>query len=495
MRSKYSLSDDLTLRQDEDVLDTWFSSALWPFSTLGWPENTEALKTWYPTNVLVTGFDIIFFWVARMIMFGLKFMEGEVPFHEVYIHGLVRDAEGKKMSKTKGNVIDPLDVIDGISLEDLLKKRTANLMQVSKKESIAADTKRQFPEGIPAFGTDALRFTFAALASTGRDVRFDLQRIEGYRNFCNKLWNAARYVQMQTDGKELSTDTSTHELSLADRWIRSRLQVVAGDMSGHFDNYRFDLAAKALYEFTWQEYCDWYLELSKPVLFADDISEAQRQGTLYTLVSVLESILRLLHPIMPYITEEIWQSVKAQLSLEGDSIMLQPYPQAEQALLDNDAEQEMVWAQQFIVGIRKIRAEMNIKPGKPLAVMLKKASERDKQLYSQVDKELLALAKLESVEWLEAGQDAPESAMALVGDMQILIPLAGLIDKDAELARLGKEIEKLNKSLQGVLGRLNNNAFTDKAPAKVIAQAQAQADEQQAALTQLEEQLKSIQAL
>ncbi|PWQ94921.1 valine--tRNA ligase [Leucothrix pacifica] len=495
VREKYNLAADTTLRQDDDVLDTWFSSALWPFSTLGWPDQTDALKTWYPTNVLVTGFDIIFFWVARMIMFGLKFMDGEVPFKEVYIHGLVRDAEGQKMSKSKGNVIDPLDVIQGISLPDLLEKRTSNLMQDHKKDSIAKATKRQFPEGIPAFGTDALRFTFAALASTGRDVRFDLQRIEGYRNFCNKLWNAARYVMMQTEDKDIGLNNPDRELSQADRWIVSRLQSTATEVAEHFEKYRFDLAAKALYEFTWHEYCDWYLELSKPVLFADDVSDAAKHGTRHTLVSVFESILRLLHPIMPYITEEIWQSIKSLLEINHDTIMLQSYPEADATLIDEAAQQGMEWAQQFIIGIRKIRSEMDIKPGKTLPVLLNNWSDTDQQQFEQYSREILSLAKIKSVEWLNSDSDAPDSATALVGEMQILIPLAGLIDKDAETARLTREIEKINKQLQGVMGRLNNPAFTDKAPANVVAQVQKQADEQQVALEQLQQQLAKIESM
>ncbi|PWQ93943.1 valine--tRNA ligase [Leucothrix arctica] len=495
VREKYSLGSELALRQDTDVLDTWFSSALWPFSTLGWPNKTEALQTWYPTNVLVTGFDIIFFWVARMIMFGLKFMDGEVPFKEVYMHGLVRDAEGQKMSKSKGNVIDPLDVIEGITLDDLLEKRTKNLMQDHTRDSIAKATLKQFPDGIPAFGTDALRFSFAALASTGRDIRFDLQRIEGYRNFCNKLWNGARYVMMQTEDKDIGLDNPNRELSQADRWIVSRLQKTSAEVAEHFEKYRFDLAAKALYEFTWHEYCDWYLELSKPVLFADDVSDSAKHGTRYTLVTVFESILRLLHPIMPYITEEIWQDIKPLLAITDDTIMLQSYPVADNSLDDAEAESGMTWAQDFIVGIRKIRSEMDIKPGKVLPILIANWTEQDQALYASCTREILSLAKIEPVKWLTSDETAPESATALVGDMQILIPLAGLIDKDAEIKRLNREIEKINTSLQGVLGRLNNPAFTDKAPENVVAQVQKQADEQQAALDQLQQQLVKIEAM
>jgi valyl-tRNA synthetase len=493
--AKYNLSSNIVLKQDDDVLDTWFSSALWPFSTLGWPENTDALKTFYPTNVLVTGFDIIFFWVARMIMFGLKFMDGEVPFKEVYMHGLVRDSDGQKMSKSKGNVIDPLDVIDGISLPDLLEKRTSNLMQDHKRDGIAKATKKQFPDGIPAYGTDALRFTFATQATSGRDVRFDLHRIEGNRNFCNKLWNAARYVQMQTDGKEIGTLNPNRELSQADRWIISRLQRTASEVAEHFEKYRFDLAAKALYEFSWNEYCDWYLELSKPVLFADDVSENAKQGTRHTLVSVFESLMRLLHPIMPFITEEIWQSMKPLLAINSDTIMLQDYPISDQALINETAETELAWTKSFIESVRRIRSEMDIKPSKALPVLLNNWTEENQRVFNSCQREIMSLAKLEDVTWLNKDEVAPESATGLVGEMQILIPLAGLIDKEAETARLNREIEKINKQLQGVMGRLNNPSFADKAPPNVVAQVQQQADEQHAALKQLQEQLAKIAAM
>ena len=493
--AKYNLAADTVLHQDNDVLDTWFSSALWPFSTLGWPENTDALKTFYPTNVLVTGFDIIFFWVARMIMFGLKFMDGEVPFKEVYMHGLVRDTDGQKMSKSKGNVIDPLDVIDGISLPDLLVKRTSNLMQDHKRDSIAKATKKQFPDGIPAYGTDALRFTFATQATSGRDVRFDLHRIEGNRNFCNKLWNAARYVQMQTDGKEIGLNNPDRELSQADHWIISRLQHTSAEVAEHFEKYRFDLAAKALYEFSWNEYCDWYLELSKPVLFADDVSENAKQGTRHTLVSVFESLMRLLHPIMPFITEEIWQSMKPLLALSGDTVMLQSYPASDATLINETAESELGWTKLFIENIRRIRSEMDIKPSKALPVLVSNWTEENQRIFNSCEREITSLAKLETVVWLGKDDIAPESATGLVGEMQILIPLAGLIDKDAETARLNREIEKINKQLQGVMGRLNNPSFADKAPANVVAQVQKQADEQQTALEQLQQQLAKIAEL
>ena len=496
VREKYALADDLALRQDDDVLDTWFSSALWPYSTLGWPEKTEALQKWYPTNVLVTGFDIIFFWVARMIMFGLKFMDGEVPFKEVYMHGLVRDAEGQKMSKSKGNVIDPLDVIDGISLDDLLVKRTGNMMQPHLAEKIAKSTKKHFPEGIPAYGTDALRFTFASQASNGRDIRFDLQRIEGNRNFCNKIWNAARYVLMQTEDKDVGlNENDPVELSLADRWIISALQAVSTEVAEHFDNYRFDLAAKSLYEFTWGEYCDWYLELSKPVLFSDESSDAAKRGTRRTLVQVFETLLRLLHPITPFITEEIWQTIKPLTGKTGETIMLQPYPVANNDLIDQQANDDLDWVKTFIIGIRKIRAEMDIPPSKPLPILLQNWTGKDKQRFENNIIFINSLAKIESAEWLNEGDESPESAIALCGEMKILIPLAGLIDKDAELARLNKEIEKIQKSITGLDARLNNPSFTDKAPEKVVNQVRQQAEEQKAALLQLEQQLDKIKLM
>ncbi|HEX5637238.1 MAG TPA: class I tRNA ligase family protein, partial [Gammaproteobacteria bacterium] len=360
-------------QQDEDVLDTWFSSALWPFSTLGWPEQTPELAQHYPTSVLVTGFDIIFFWVARMIMMGMKFMDGEVPFREIYIHGLVRDAEGQKMSKSKGNVLDPIDLIDGITLDALLAKRTTGLMQPQMAKKIEQSTRKQFPDGIPAFGTDAMRFTFAALASTGRDIRFDLNRVEGYRNFCNKLWNATRYVLMNTEEHDTGLKDGDIELSLADRWIVSRLQTVSGSINHHIENYRFDLAAHDLYAFVWEEYCDWYLELSKPVLLKDS-SEAAKRGTRQTLVRVLEAILRLAHPIMPFITEELWQRVAPLAGVKGETIMLQAYPQADDTKCDAQAEAELEWVKTFIMGVRRIRSEMDIPPGKPLPVILQNAT-------------------------------------------------------------------------------------------------------------------------
>ncbi len=491
VRKQHNLADNIELTQDEDVLDTWFSSALWPFSTLGWPErNDQALKTFYPTSVLVTGFDIIFFWVARMIMFGLKFMD-EVPFREVYIHGLVRDAEGNKMSKSKGNVLDPLDLIDGITLDDLLKKRTLGLMQPEMAPHIEATTRKHFPDGIPAYGTDALRFTFTALATTGRDIRFDMGRIGGYRNFCNKLWNATRYVLQNTADEDCSEGSPT----LADRWIIARLQLVSQDVAAHIESYRFDLVTRDLYEFVWNDYCDWYIELSKPVLYSDKYSESSKKAARHTLISVLESILRLLHPIMPYITEELWQRVAPLALIEGDTVMRCSYPQADPDLIDATALTELEWVKAFIMGVRQIRSEMDIKPGKLLPVICHKGDEVDQQRVTANRALLESLAKLESIIWLSEGSKAPESAISLVGDMQLLIPLAGLIDKEAELARLQKSVDKLEQDAQRIRAKLSNENFVSRAPEAVVNKEKEKLAETESALGSLGEQVNRITSI
>jgi valyl-tRNA synthetase len=494
VRQQHKLPQNLKLQQDEDVLDTWFSSALWPFSTLGWPEQTGRLKTFYPTSVLVTGFDIIFFWVARMIMMGIKFM-GDVPFREVYIHGLVRDAHGQKMSKSKGNVLDPIDLIDGIELDTLVEKRTSGMMQPHLAEKIGKQTRKDFPEGIPAFGTDALRFTFAALASTGRDINFDLGRIEGYRNFCNKLWNAARYVLMNTEGQDCGQAGGDIELSSADKWIISRLQETEQLINKAIGEYRFDRVANAIYEFVWNEYCDWYLELSKPILMSDTASAAAKRGTRQTLIRVLETILRLSHPVMPYITEEIWQRVAPLAGKSGNTIMTQPYPEADTGKIDKAAVAEMEWVKQFIVGIRQIRSGMDIKPGKPLPVILQNYSNDDKLRVERNHHYLENLAKIESIRWLGKNEEAPESATALAGEMQILIPMAGLIDKDAELARLGKEIDKLENDANRTEGKLGNKSFVDKAPEAVVQKERDKLRDIQSSLEQLKAQKEKIARL
>ena len=499
VREKNKLPDDFPLQQDEDVLDTWFSSALWPFSTLGWPEQTTELEKYYPTNILVTGFDIIFFWVARMIMMGLKFM-GDVPFREVYVHGLVRDAEGQKMSKSKGNVLDPIDVIDGIDLEELVTKRTSAVMQTHQIERIEKLTRNNFPEGIPAFGTDALRFTFAALATTGRDVIFAPSRIEGYRNFINKLWNATRYVLMQAEEKdngllEDGSDNPDIVLSLADRWIISRLQRVEERIEQHSLNSRLDLIAQDLYSFVWEDYCDWYLELSKPVLFNDDTPANEQRGTRRTLVRMLETILRLNHPIIPFITEECWQHVAPLAGKSGDSIMIQPYPESDSSKVDEKAESDLDWVKTLVSGVRRIRSEMDIPPGKPLSLLLQNASDSDKTLYNDNQTFIEALAKIENSEWLSDDDNAPESATALVGEMKILIPLAGLIDKDAELARLEKEIGKLQANVDKTTAKLVNKNFVDKAPAAVVEKERERLAEMTKSIEQFKEQVEKISAL
>ena len=494
VREQHNLPAGVELSQDDDVLDTWFSSALWTFSTLGWPEKTPELATFHPSSVLVTGFDIIFFWVARMIMMTLKFT-GEVPFKQVYVHGLVRDGEGQKMSKSKGNVLDPIDLIDGIQLEDLVSKRTYGMMQPEKAAKIEKSTRRQFPDGIDPYGTDAIRFTFASLASTGRDIRFDLQRAEGYRNFCNKLWNATRYVLMNTEGYDTGVDASKPvELSLADRWITSRLQQVSAEVAKHFDSYRFDLAANALYEFTWNEYCDWYLELAKPILNKDS-SDSAKRGTRQTLVRVLESLLRLMHPIMPFITEEAWQAVAPLAGKDGNTIMLQPYPKTDESKIDDAAIAELEWVKAFIVGVRKIRSEMDIAPSKPLPVLLAGLNEQDK-LYLENNRLFLqTLAKIESIDALANEDDAPESAVALVGEMKVLIPMAGLIDKDAELARLNKEVNKLEGEIKRLSGKLSNESFVAKAPEAVVAKEREKLADYETALNNLKAQYEKISQL
>ncbi len=492
VREKYNIPESTQLEQDSDVLDTWFSSALWPFSTLGWPEDTERLKTFYPTSVLVTGFDIIFFWVARMIMMGLKFI-GEVPFREVYIHGLIRDADGQKMSKSKGNVLDPLDLIEGIDLEPLVTKRTSKLMQPEMAPKIEKSTRKQYSNGIPSFGTDALRFTFAALASTGRDIRFDLGRIEGYRNFCNKLWNATRYVLMTTEGKDTGLTTAKVELSLADKWIISKIQTIEEQVNQHINSYRFDLAANSLYEFTWNEYCDWYLEFSKSVL-QNSGEEAQR-GTRRTLVRVLETLLRLLHPIIPFITEELWQKLAPLAGKTGDTISLQAYPEPQTDKIDKKAEQEIEWIKQFVVGVRRIRAEMDINPKKALPVLLQNGNKGDEDKWESHQSLITNLARLEKVTWLKSDENSPESAIALIGDLRILVPLAGLIDKDAELKRLKKEMDKIKKELSKSTNKLNNPKFTARAPKNIVQKEQQRVSEMNATLEELQGQEAKIRAI
>ncbi|MEO3864594.1 valine--tRNA ligase [Rheinheimera fenheensis] len=498
VRAKHQLADNITLTQDNDVLDTWFSSALWTFSTLGWPEDTDALRTFHPTDVLVTGFDIIFFWVARMIMMTMHFIKDkdgkpQVPFKTVYVTGLIRDENGDKMSKSKGNVIDPLDMIDGISLPDLLAKRTSNLMQPQLAEKIAKATEKQFPDGITASGTDALRFTLAALASTGRDINWDMKRLEGYRNFCNKLWNASRYVLMNTEGQDCGFNGGDMQLSLADKWILAQYQHTVKQVRQYIDSYRFDMAANTLYEFTWNQFCDWYLELTKPVLFKGN--DAQQRATRHTLVTVLESLLRLMHPIMPFITETIWQSVKPLANIQADSIMLQPYPQVDTRLIDETATADLEWLKAVITAIRNVRGEMNIAPSKPLSILLRNLGNDEQRRLTENENFLMNLAKLDSIKVLTAGEPAPASAAQLIGSMDLLIPMAGLIDKDAELSRIAKQLEKTQQELSRVAGKLANEGFVAKAPEAVLEKERAKQAELEQAVAKLQAQQAEIAAL
>ncbi len=494
VREKHQLGDDITLSQDEDVLDTWFSSGLWTFGTLGWPEKTPELEAFHPTDVLVTGFDIIFFWVARMIMLTLHFRK-EVPFHTVYVHGLVRDGSGQKMSKSKGNVLDPIDLIDGIDLENLVKKRTTGLMNPKAAAKIEKSTRKEFADGINPYGTDALRYTYYSLASTGRDINFDVGRIEGYRNFCNKIWNAARYVLMNCEDQDCGLNNEPVELSLADRWIISRLQQAEQAVEKGLNNYRLDLASQALYDFIWNEYCGWYLELSKPALSDDNATVSQQRGTRRTLIRVLETTLRLAHPMMPFITEEIWQKVKELAGATGETIMLAPYPIADSEKIDHDAINDIEWVKNIIVGVRKIRDEMQIAPSVKLPLYFANGDQQDQQRLTENKNFLISLAGLENISWLTPEDEAPMSATALVGNMEILVPMAGFIDKEAEVARLNKEIDKLVKETQRISGKLSNANFVDKAPEAVVHKEKEKLADYENSLQKLKGQMEKIQAM
>jgi valyl-tRNA synthetase len=491
VRARHGMDGNVVLRQDEDVLDTWFSSALWPFSTLGWPEETEALARFYPSSVLVTGFDIIFFWVARMMMMGLKF-KSAVPFRDVYITGLILDEHGDKMSKSKGNVIDPLDIVDGITLEALIAKRTSGLMQPQLAPAIEKVTRRQYPHGIAPHGTDALRFTFAALASPSREIRFDLSRVGGYRNFCNKLWNAARFVTLALGERAAPAADEPAELSVADRWIRSRFGRTLAAIESALTEYRFDYVASALYEFTWYDFCDWYLELTKPVLQGDSASAAAKRGTRRTLAQILEALQRALHPLMPFITEEIWLRVAPLARVAGETVMLQPYPRAADYARDDEAEHETAWLQAVILGVRQIRGEMNISPARHLPVLLKDASARDEALVARHRGWLERLAGLESLTFLARGASEPQSAMALAGNLTILVPMAGLIDATAESERLGRLLARAQSDLEKTRTRLANDNFVRNAPAEVVRLERERAAELERTADGLASQLKRL---
>ncbi|MBV1911471.1 MAG: valine--tRNA ligase [Kangiellaceae bacterium] len=470
VRKENNLADNIKLTQDSDVLDTWFSSALWPFATMGWPDQTEELEKFVPSSVLVTGFDIIFFWVARMIMMTLKFT-GKVPFKEIYITGLIRDESGDKMSKSKGNVLDPIDLIDGIQLEPLVTKRTSGLMNPKAANKIEKATRKQFPEGINSYGTDALRMTFCALASTSRDINFDLGRVEGYRNYCNKLWNAARYVLMNTENQDcgLTIDNSQSlELSVADKWIIGRFNLTVQTFIQHTNEYRFDLATQSLFQFSKNDYCDWYLELSKPVLTNEQSTEQQKIGTRHTLVNILESMMRLLHPMIPFITEEIWQKIKPMTNCSTESIMLAAFPTFDVDSVDLDVNEDLTWIQNIITGVRNIRGELNISPSKPISVLLKNGNDDDNRRLISYKNFLSSLAKLEDIRLTEASEEIPPSSTALSDHLEILVPVAGLIDIEAEVDRLNKEIGKLENEMKRLSGKLNNKKFVDNAPEAIV---------------------------
>ncbi|EEX30794.1 MULTISPECIES: valine--tRNA ligase [Vibrio] len=504
VRTNNNLAPVVVLRQDDDVLDTWFSSALWTFGTQGWPEQTEDLKTFHPSDVLVTGFDIIFFWVARMIMMTMHFNKDEngksqVPFKTVYVTGLIRDENGDKMSKSKGNVLDPIDMIDGIDLESLVEKRCGNMMQPQLAKKIEKNTRKTFENGIEPYGTDALRFTLAAMASTGRDINWDMKRLEGYRNFCNKLWNASRYVLMNTEehdcGMSLSAEErASLEFSLADKWIESQFELAAKEFNAHLDNFRLDMAANTLYEFIWNQFCDWYLELTKPVLWKG--TEAQQQATRYMLITVLEKTLRLAHPVLPYITESIWQSVKPLVDgVEGDTIMTQALPQFNQENFNAEIVEDIEWVKTFITAIRNLRAEYDIAPSKGLSVMVKVADEKDAARIEANKTVLSSLAKLDEIKVLAEGEETPACATKLVEKSELMIPMAGLIDKDAELARLDGEIKKTHGEIKRIEGKLGNEGFVAKAPEAVVAKEREKLEGYQETLIKLEEQKTTIAAL
>ena len=509
VRSKYSLSDDIVLRQDNDVLDTWFSSGLWTFSTLDWADvnaDPRVMDTFHPTSVLVTGFDIIFFWVARMIMMTMHFVKNEdgtpqVPFKTVYVHGLVRDGNGQKMSKSKGNVLDPIDLIDGIDLEALVEKRTSNMMNPKDAAKIEKQTRKEFPEGIPAFGTDALRFTFTSLASTGRDINFDLKRVEGYRNFCNKIWNASRFVLMNcvdSEGvaKPIDQAANPDVWELPEKWIMSRLNSTIADIHQHFAQYRLDMVSQDIYEFIWNEYCDWYVELAKASLNDDSVSDERKAQIRYVLLHVLETALRFSHPIMPYLTEQIWQTVAPLLGRKNtDSIVVADYPKTDEAQISEQVEADMAWLQELIASVRNIRGEMKLGNAVRLPVLLQNISSDEDARLSRIKNQFKALAKVESLEIVKEGDEVPLSSSSMVGQLRVLVPMKGLIDPTAELARLGKSYDKLKGQAEGIARKLGNEGFVSKAPAEVVDAEKAKLAELEGQLTAMTAQMEQLKAL
>ena len=488
IRKKNNIDASIVLTQDEDVLDTWFSSALWPFSSLGWPDDTYDLKTFYPTNVLVTGFDIIFFWVARMVMMSLKFMD-EIPFKEIYIHGLIKDKNGQKMSKSKGNILDPIDLIDGISLDELLEKRVQGLMQPEMENRIINETKKEFPNGIPDFGTDALRFNFAIQASTGRDIRLDLNRVEGYRNFCNKIWNASRFIRMNTNDFEL-LDTNVSKGHPIDQWIQSRFRQTIEEVERQYGQYRFDLAATAMYEFVWNDFCDWYIELSKTLINDPDISESEKDYTKNNLILMLDSILRMLHPTIPFITEEIWQSMNEENAKR--SIMKSSFPSSNDWSDDEAGAKKSEWLKDFVSSVRQIRSEMNIPPKQSISIIIQDASSSDHEKLDTLGSFIRNLGSVESITHKESSDDLPKSAIALLGEMKVFIPLAGLVDIEEEKSRLEKKLSKLNRELESVENRLSNDAFIKKAPIEVVDDLKAKFKGLVSDQSRIEEQIKLL---
>ncbi|QOD12445.1 valine--tRNA ligase [Psychrobacter sp. 28M-43] len=509
VRSKYNLSDDVKLRQDDDVLDTWFSSGLWTFSTLDWADvnaDPRVMDTFHPTSVLVTGFDIIFFWVARMIMMTMHFVKNEdgtpqVPFKTVYVHGLVRDGNGQKMSKSKGNVLDPIDLIDGIELEALVEKRTSNMMNPKDAAKIEKQTRKEFPEGIPAYGTDALRFTFTSLASTGRDINFDLKRVEGYRNFCNKIWNASRFVLMNcvdgdSNAKPIDQTANPDVWELPEKWIMSRLNSSIKDIHQHFAQYRLDMVSQDIYEFIWNEYCDWYVELAKASLNDDSVSDERKAQIRYVLLHVLETALRFTHPIMPYLTEQIWQTIAPLLGRKNtDSIVVADYPQTDASQISEQTEADMAWLQELIASVRNIRGEMKLGNAVRLPVLLQNVSSDEEARLSRIKNQFKALAKVESLEIVKEGDEVPLSSSSMVGQLRVLVPMKGLIDPTAELARLDKAHEKLQKQADGIARKLGNEGFVSKAPAEVVDAEKAKLAELEGQLTAMTAQMEQLKAL
>ncbi|MBP2544319.1 MULTISPECIES: valine--tRNA ligase [Acinetobacter] len=479
VRAKNNIAADIELNQDEDVLDTWFSSGLWTFSTLGWTgdeakdKENYFLNTFHPTDVLVTGFDIIFFWVARMIMMTMHFMKNEdgtpqVPFKTVYVHGLVRDGEGQKMSKSKGNVLDPLDLIDGVDLETLVQKRTTGLMNPKDAPKIEKSTRKEFPEGIQAYGTDAVRFTFCALANTGRDIKFDMKRVEGYRNFANKIWNATRFVMMNCEQQPIGQEIRQDLWELPEQWIVSRLQKAEAAVQQAFATYRLDLAAQAIYEFIWNEYCDWYVELTKPVLNDENVSTERKAEVRRVLLSVMEASLRLAHPIMPFLTEEIWQTLAPMIGISGETIMLAPYPVPNPERINEQAEADMLGLQGLIGAVRNIRGEMGLGNARLLPVLLQNATDAEKAQIARIEPLFKALAKVESITFLTDAEQPPLSSSSVVGHVSVFVPMKGLIDPKAELARLQKDLDKVQKQHDQIASKLANEGFVAKAPAAVV---------------------------